>query len=116
MTKQIDPFACADGKAHNWTVARMRGRKVRHKCSKCLHMDKWRFNPFTEMKEEIVKVAEEVRKSGEAAIAATQKIEALNATFWNGATVADLRQMAKDKGYTGYSKMKRDDLIALLSN
>jgi hypothetical protein len=91
---------CAGGGKHKWRIARRRGKKVRHQCSKCKRMDPW------------TKV--EVRTKEKKAVAPEMK-EVLDATFWNGATVADLKQMAKEKGITGYSKMKRDDLLKVLS-
>jgi hypothetical protein len=41
--------------------------------------------------------------------------EELQVQFLNGSTVAELKQLAKKRGITGYSKMKRDDLLAVLS-
>lgn len=84
---------------HNWKVARKRGKsKVRYKCTECALFSEW------------------VRTTK------TAKGENLNLGEWqvrddmDSLTVADLKQRCKQAGITGYSKMKRDDLIAALNS
>lgn len=111
-TKTNAPAKCADGGDHDWYIARQRGTRVRHACRKCKHIDPW--EKSGPKGDHTVKATTGAGKSE--VMSETPIHDAvLDATFWNGATVADLKEMAKKRGLTGYSKMKRDDLIAALS-
>jgi large subunit ribosomal protein L21 len=61
------------------------------------------------------KAAKKAEPKKEAPKAEAPKAEATESTDLNSHTVAELRDMAKDKGITGYSSMKKDELIAALS-
>lgn len=78
-------------------VARQRGSKVRLKCESCGHLGKW------------TKV--EVVTEPPAAPVAVQDSKPDH----EGMTVAELRALAKGAGITGYSKMKKSDLVAALA-
>lgn len=74
--------------------ARMRGSKMRVQCKVCLYLGPWVPNP-------------EYQPKG---VEPDTKVGLLKTT-----TVADLKQMAKDRHVPGYSKMKKNELIEALS-
>lgn len=93
---------CADGGKHEWFVARMRGSRIRHQCSKCGHMDPWVKTPSKKSKSQVIRTLD-VPKSSEPR------------TLHESRTVAELRTIAKQQGIRGYSKMTKQDLINVLN-
>jgi Rho termination factor, N-terminal domain len=121
MTNRNTLF-CATGKTHDWRVARERGSRIRLQCKGCGYMDKW-IKKETDPVEQARQVERGELPSGHVVIKATgdnsmlsraqEEHETMDA-YWDSQTVADLKGMCKKKGITGYSKMKRDDLINVL--
>ena len=64
--------------------------------------------------EEIALVIEET-KTAEAEVAPAEDVVETTVEDFSGKTVADLKALAKEAGISGYSKMKKAELIAALS-
>lgn len=65
-----------------------------------------------EVKEEVQEVVEEPKKEKKTAKKETKKEEKVD---YSAMTVAELKKLAKEKGITGYSTMKKDELISSLN-
>jgi len=133
-TKSPNKTACVDNGKHKWQVARIRGTKVRHQCAKCLHMDRWvqtansgkvtvqknskpqpvnatKQNSFTDEPGKVTKLTGSNSVHEHLGDSTSQIFKDYAATL----TVTELREKAKKHGLTGYSKMKKDDLITALT-
>ena len=71
------------------------------------------FDDFTEEKEEDVKEEKPAKKETKAKKESKAKKE--EKVDYSSMTVAELKKIAKEKGITGYSTMKKDELVSSLS-
>lgn len=92
-------------------IVRMRANKVRYQCSSCLKIGPWeKSQGYTNPTKPAHNFGPVVNLPGD------KNFKLGTEADYNSMTVGDLRTIAKDKGMTGYSKMKKDDLIAALVN
>jgi hypothetical protein len=113
-------------KSHDWKVARIRGKRSRSKCSGCGAMTPWEKTPMfkvvgeteiTYFEDLAVKPNEVVQQPSNVDLvyaAAQEERDLVLNTYWNNMTLREAQQLAKEKEMRGYSKLRKDDLIAAL--
>lgn len=84
-------------------VVRQRGQRYRRQCSDCPNIGPW----------ETTAGVQDTNSSVRLATTPETKTQ-VSGPAWDDLTVNDLRQHAKEYGITGYSKMKKSDLIKAL--
>lgn len=92
--------------ACNWQVVRRQGNRVRHQCTECLTMDRW-----TKAVQYHPDVHPDVSPDVSPDVPVITPSEPMT-----DLTVSQLRALCKDRGITGYSKMRRDELIDTLAS
>ena len=111
---------CIDGKAHDWKVARIRANKQRMQCKQCQIMTGWQHKPLDF--DGAVSQAKAVEQGQKPSGSVVVKVTGDNSLHSNypepsvrgNMTVAELKAELKALGLSGYSKMKRDELMELL--
>lgn len=92
----------------NTTLAKQRGTRQRLRCTDCLAVLPWQKigaqAPAQQQTAQTTPNTPQPVQQGE-----TQPL-----AWLSDLTVGDLRALAKDKGHTGYSSMKKADLIDML--
>ena len=90
----------------SWQIVRERGSRRRYQCTTCFHIDPW-------VKTREVETGKTVYTRGVKDVSLPPIKHMFDYAYFN---VTELRHMAKERGLTGYSKMKKDDLVDLLQD